>query len=142
MQTDPYIDDTGYARRDAADDLPPPVSETLHENITRLIGDVKAVVATERAYWRARIRYSKSLAKQTALLFGAAIALASSAFTALILGTLLVLSARIGPIWATITVTLVTLALSALLAWLALRRARKLTFNTPDATATREEQSL
>lgn len=139
-QADPYGDDAGYARQGAGEELPPPVGETLHENITRLIGDVKAVVSTERAYWKARMRYSKSLMKQTALLFGAAIALASSAFTALILGTLLVLSVRVGPIWATIIVTLVTLALAGLLAWMALRRARKLTINTPDATDAQEQR--
>ena len=124
------------------DDLPPPVGETVSENIERLVGDVKALVAAERAYWKARMRYSKSLAKQTALLFGAAIALAASAFTALILGLLLVLSARIGPIGATVSVTSVTLALSALLAWLAMRRARRLTFAVPDVSVRETTESL
>ncbi len=126
----------------AAEQLPPPVGETVHENIDRLVSDVKTLVTTEREYWRARMRYSKSLAKQSALLFGAAIALAASAFTALILGTLLVLSARIGPIAATISVTLVTLAVSAALAWLALIRARKLTFATPDPFDHSQEKKL
>ncbi|WP_420605193.1 phage holin family protein [Novosphingopyxis sp.] len=139
---DAYSTSEKHRVRLATEQLPPPVGETLHENIDRLVADIKELVATERDYWRARMRYSKSLAKQSALLFGASIALAASAFTALILGTLLVLSARIGPIAATISVTLVTLAISAALAWLALKRARKLTFATPDPFEHAEDNSL
>ncbi len=130
-----------YRAGPVEDDLPPPVGETLHDNIDRLVVDVKSVIAAEQAYWKARMRYSKSLAKQTAILFGAAIALGASAFTALILGLLLMLSARIGPMMATVSVVLVTLVISALLTFLALRRARKLTFSTPDpGSAKRAEQ--
>ena len=134
----------GERYRDGArvEDIPPPVGETVHENIDRLVGDAKKLLEAERAYWRARIRYSKSLGKQVAFLFGAAIALAASAFTALILGTLLVLAARIGPIGATISVTSVTLAIAVLLAWLALRLLRKLTIPTSSPSQAGEERQL
>ena len=121
-----------YRKGPVVDDLPPPVGETIHSNVERIMADAKGLVAAERAYWKARIKYSRSLAKQTALLFGAAIALAASAFTALILGLLLVLSVSMGPMGATIVVFASTLILAAALAWLALRKARKLTFSTPD----------
>ncbi len=129
MTSDLHVD--GFDNSNAGDELPPPVGETVHENIDRLISDVKGVIAAERAYWKTRMRYSKSLAKQTAILFGGAIALAASAFTALILGMLLVLSARIGPIGATALVTLVTLSIACVMAWLALRRLRRISFAKP-----------
>ena len=131
-----------YRDGPAREDIPPPVGETLHENVDRLVGDVKTLIGAEKAYWSAKLRYSKSLAKQAALLFGAAIALAASAFTALILGTLLVLSARVGPIWATVIVVLVTLTVSGLLAWIALKRARKLAIPTPSHGSRDEEDEL
>lgn len=135
------VDVEGLNTASVGDELPPPVGETIHENIDRLIGDLKGVIAAERAYWKTRMRYSKSLAKQTAILFGGAIALAASAFTALILGMLLVLSARIGPIGATALVTLVTLSIASVMAWLALRRLRRLTFAKPGSIDAAEHLS-
>ena len=109
------------------------VAHSLRAEIDGLLATGKATVAAERDYWLARLRFTRSTAKNVALLAGAALAVGMGAVLAFILGLLLILAPLVGPGWATAIVTAVFASLAMLLGWLAMRQARLLSFSPKEA---------
>ncbi len=98
-------------------------------HFTQLASDVRALANAELDYYRARLSYSKDVAKSTGLYLAIAIFALFGTVTALILGTLLILSVLIGPLLATIAVTISFAAMMIIFAYLARRSARNFAFS-------------
>jgi hypothetical protein len=99
------------------------------EQIAELVDDFRALAEAEWDYARARLSYSGGVVRKAGLLAILALAAASGAIIALILGTLLVLAQYIGPIIATILVVLFFSLAAYLLAIYARKTAKNLGFS-------------
>ena len=101
---------------------------SARDQVTNLMSDFRSLASAEFDYYRARFAYSRSVAKWTGIYVAIAVFALFGAIVALILGMLLSLSAAIGPVWATIAVTLTFIAAMAIFAILAHRSSRNFSF--------------
>lgn len=106
--------------------LDQPPSESIGELLGRLVDDARESTRAEVALYRAQILNWVAQARVVALLAVTALMLVNAAIIALFVGLLLILQHQLGPIWATVIVTVATLALAGLFGWLAVRRVRRL----------------
>lgn len=98
------------------------------DQITQLASDFRTLAAAEFDYYRARFAYSRTVAKWTGIYVAIALFALFGTIVALILGILLSLSAVIGPLLATLVVTLIFAGVTALFAALARRSSRNFSF--------------
>jgi len=130
------IDDTQDAElsaappgRDAAgEELPDSDPGSLVEDLRRLGEDGRTYFEAELAFQKARAGYTAERGKAVALHGALALALVFFALMALVLGAVLVLAERVGPLAATalvVTVLLLGAALSGLIVRRNLRRIRE-----------------
>lgn len=96
--------------------------EGIGELLGRLVEDGKGFARAEIGYYRALAIATLRAAGLGIGLGVAAVVLAGSAVTALLVGLILALATLIGPGWATLAVVVATLALAGLLGWLGYRR--------------------
>ena len=101
---------------------------SARDQATNLLSDFRSLASAEFDYYRARFAYSRSVAKWTGIYVVMALFMLFGAVVALILGILLSLSAAIGPVWATLAVTLTFIAATAIFAILARRSSRNFSF--------------
>ena len=99
---------------------------SLHDDLTALASEARALAEAELAYHKARAAYAGQEAPRIALLGLFAAVVAFFALMALVLGTVLALSPVIGAWGATAAVTGGLLVGALLLAWLAVLRLRGL----------------
>lgn len=88
----------------------------------QLVDDGKNYARAEVAFYKAKAADKAEPIKWAAIFGGAALALASAALTALLIGLILSLAPRVGAFPATLIVVLGTLALAGLLGWLAYKQ--------------------
>jgi hypothetical protein len=119
-ETPGLIDDTG--------DKLDPSDISVRADMAQLVGDFREFVSAEMQYYQARLKYSKSVAKWTGAYLAIALFAAFGTIVALILGLLLIIASFVGPIWATVIVTLAFGAIGLLFAVLAQRTTRKFKF--------------
>ena len=100
-----------------------PIGSVLH----RVVADAKAYAAAEATLWKTVATTRGRKAGGAAAFAGAALLLAGSAITALLVGAILTLAPRVGPGWATVIVVLVALAIAGILAKIAIGRVRGVT---------------
>lgn len=93
-----------------------------------LANDFRQLATAEIEYLKLRMSYSGQVAKWIGIYSGLAIFAGLCTLIALVLGLLLIISVYLGPVWATIIVTLVFASTALLAASLAKARARDLTF--------------
>jgi uncharacterized membrane protein len=98
------------------------------DQITQLASDFRTLATAEFDYYRARFAYSRTVAKWTGIYVAVALFALFGTIIALILGILLSLASAIGPLWATVLVTLIFIGLTALFAILARRSSRNFSF--------------
>jgi hypothetical protein len=111
------------AKPDTADAEMPP-----RDQVKQLVSDFRTLAAAEFDYYRARFAYSRTVAKWTGIYVALALFALFGTVVALILGILLSLASAIGPLWATVLVTLIFTGLTALFAILARRSSRNFSF--------------
>ncbi len=111
------------AKPDRTDPEMPP-----RDQVKQLVSDFRSLAAAEFDYYRARFAYSRTVAKWTGIYVAVALFALFGTIVALILGILLSLAAAIGPIWATILVTLIFAGLTALFAVLARKSSKNFSF--------------
>lgn len=111
------------AKPDRTDPEMPP-----RDQVKQLVSDFRSLAAAEFDYYRARFAYSRTVAKWTGIYVAVALFALFGTIVALILGILLSLAAAIGPIWATLLVTLIFAGLTALFAVLARKSSKNFSF--------------
>ncbi len=112
-------------------DAPETQEESIGALIGRLVEDGKGFARAEIGYYRT-LATSKLGEAKGGLIFGAAaLVIALSAVTALLVGLILSLATLVGPGLATLIVILTALALSGLLGWLAYKRILRLFGSEP-----------
>lgn len=89
---------------------------------SRLVDDGKSYARAEVEFYKAKATDKVEPVKWAAIYGGAALTLALSSVTALLVGLILSLEPQVGPFAATLIVVLATLALAGLLGWLAYKR--------------------
>lgn len=89
---------------------------------SQLVDDGKRYARAEVEFYKAKAVDKAEPVKWAAVYAGAALTLATAAVTALLVGLILSLTPQVGPFAATLIVVLVTLAVAALLGWLAYKR--------------------
>jgi uncharacterized protein YacL len=120
---------TDQATKDAVSE-DAPVSSRLQ--LKELWTDAQEIASAEIEYYKARLSYSKDVAKKTGLYIALAAFTFFGAIVALILGLLLTLSAFLNPIIATIVVTSFFVFCAIFFALLARGNSRKLSFSNPN----------
>lgn len=104
---------------------PEPQEESVGALLGRLVEDGKSFARAEMGYYRLLLT-GKLKEAGVGLGFGAAaLVLACSAITALLVGLILSLATLIGPGLATLAVVLVTLGLAGLLGWFAFKHVMR-----------------
>ncbi|WP_040601724.1 phage holin family protein [Sphingomonas echinoides] len=106
--------------------------ESLAALLSRVVSDAEQVARAEIELQKAKVVAKIDDARNAILLLVAAIAIASVALTALVLGVLLVLAQLIGPLAATAAMVGSLVALSALLGWFSMRQFKRLFGATED----------
>lgn len=100
------------------------------EQVGQIMSDFRNLATAEFDYYRARFAYGRTVAKWTGIYVAIALFASFGTIVALILGILLSLAAAIGPVWATLVVTLIFAAVTAVFIVLARRSSRN--FNFPE----------
>jgi hypothetical protein len=95
--------------------------EGVGELLTRLVEDGKGFARAELGYYRVLVTSKLREAGAGIGLAAAALVLACSALTALLVGLVLSLATLVGPGWATAIVVVAALAIAGLLGWLGYR---------------------
>ncbi len=98
------------------------------QQVTRLVGDFRAVAFAEFDYYRDRISYSAGVAKSTGILVALTLFSLFSTVVALILGILVAVGHALGFVLGTLIIVGVFAATTLLLAWLARKSGRRLAF--------------
>jgi uncharacterized protein YacL len=111
------------AKPDGTDPEMPP-----RDQVKQLVSDFRTLAAAEFDYYRARFAYSRTVAKWTGIYVAVALFALFGTIVALIIGILLSLASAIGPVWATVLVTLIFAGLTALFAILARKSSRNFSF--------------
>ena len=100
--------------------------ESLGELFGRLVEDGKGFARAEIGYYRT-LAGGKAAQAKSPLIFGsAALVIALSAITALLVGLILTLTPLVGPGFATLIVIVATLAVVGLLGWLAYKGVQRM----------------
>jgi len=89
---------------------------------SQLVDDGKRYARAEVELYKAKAADKAEPVKWAAIYGGAALTLALSAVTALLVGLILALETLVGPLAATLIVVLATLAVAGLLGWMAYKR--------------------
>ena len=89
---------------------------------SQLVDDGKRFARAEVDFYKAKAADKAEPVKMAAIYGGAAVTLALSAVTALLVGLILALETLVGPLAATLIVVLVTLAVAGLLGWMAFKQ--------------------
>lgn len=89
---------------------------------SQLVDDGKRYARAEVELYKAKAADKAEPVKWAAIFGGAALTLALSAVTALLVGLILALETLVGPLAATLIVVLATLAVAGLLGWMAYKR--------------------
>lgn len=89
---------------------------------SQLVDDGKRYARAEVELYKAKAADKAEPVKWAAIFGGAALTLALSAVTALLVGLILALETLVGPLAATLIVVLATLATAGLLGWMAYKR--------------------
>lgn len=89
---------------------------------SQLVNDGKRYARAEVDFYKAKAADKAQPVKMAAIYGGAALTLALSSVTALLVGLILSLEPQVGPFAATLIVVLATLAIAGLLGWLAYRQ--------------------
>lgn len=105
--------------------------ESIGELLGRLVEDGKGFARAELSYYRTLGTGKLAEAKAPAIFGAAALVIALSAVTALLVGLILTLATLVGPGLATLIVILATLALAGLLGWLAYQRVSRMFGSKP-----------
>jgi lysozyme family protein len=92
---------------------------------SQLVDDGKRYARAEVELYKAKAADKAEPVKWAAIYGGAAVTLALSAVTALLVGLILALETLIGPLGATLTVVLVTLAIAGVLGWMAYNKVKE-----------------
>jgi lysozyme family protein len=92
---------------------------------SQLVDDGKRYARAEVELYKAKAADKAEPVKWAAIYGGAAVTLALSAVTALLVGLILALETLIGPLGATLTVVLVTLAIAGVLGWMAYNKIKE-----------------
>ena len=110
------------------EDLAPPIEPSASEQIALVIEDLRAMVKAEMRYHRSRLDYTRHVFRWS-FRYGAIAAFAfGGASIALVLGLVLTLSSLIGPLAATLLVTMSFVIIGIVFAALARRWMRKVYF--------------
>lgn len=125
-----FATDGGAAHDDAPDGTP-----SIRADVERIALDVREFVTAEMRYYRLRLKYSKSIAKWTGAYLLVGLVSLFSAAIALILGCLMIAAFFLGPIWATVLVTVSFAIIGAVSIAMARRTGRKLRFADPEGLA-------
>jgi hypothetical protein len=113
---------------EALEDLTPPIEPSASEQIALVMEDLRAMVKAEMHYHRSRLDYTRHVFRWS-FRYGAIAAFAfSGASIALVLGLILTLSPLIGPLAATLLVTISFVMIGIIFAALARRWMRKVYF--------------
>lgn len=89
---------------------------------SQLVDDGKRYARAEVELYKAKAADKAEPVKWAAIFGGAALTLALSAVTALLVGLILALETLVGPLAATLIVVLATMAVAGLLGWMAYKR--------------------
>lgn len=89
--------------------------------LSRVVADAEQAARAEIDLQKARIAAKLEEARAAVVLLLAAVAIAWLALTALVVGALLILTPRLGPVWATVIVVGMLGGGAALCGWLSLR---------------------
>lgn len=100
--------------------------ESIGQLLGRLVEDGKGFARAELGYYRALAVDKLDQAKAGLILAALALVLAVAAAIALVVGLVFALATIVGPGWATLIVVAVTLAIAALLGWLAWRHFQRI----------------
>lgn len=113
---------------EALEDLTPPIEPSASEQIALVMEDLRAMVKAEMHYHRSRLDYTRHVFRWS-FRYGAIAAFAfSGASIALVLGLVLTLSPLIGPLAATLLVTISFVMIGIIFAAMARRWMRKVYF--------------
>ncbi|WP_295495010.1 phage holin family protein [Sphingorhabdus sp. EL138] len=113
---------------EALEELAPPIEPSASEQIALVIEDLRAMVKAEMRYHRSRLDYTRHVFRWS-FRYGAVAAFAfSGASIALVLGLVLTLSPLIGPLAATLLVTISFVTIGIVFAAFARRWMRKVYF--------------
>jgi hypothetical protein len=108
--------------------LEPPVEPTPSEQVSAVIEDLRAMIHAEMRYHRSRLDYTRYVFRWS-FRYGMVAAFAlSGASIALVIGLVLTLSPRIGPLGATLVVTLSFAIIGAIFGLQARKWMRKVYF--------------
>jgi hypothetical protein len=115
-------------QREALEDLAPPIEPSASEQVALVMEDLRAMVKAEMLYHRSRLDYTRHVLSWS-FRYGAIAAFAfGGASIALVLGLVLTLSQFIGPLAATLLVTMSFVIIGIVFAALARRWMRKVYF--------------
>lgn len=113
---------------EALEDLPPPIEPSASEQVALVMEDLRAMAKAEMRYHRSRLDYTRHVFSWS-FRYGAVAALTfGGASIALVLGLVLTLSTLIGPLAATLLVTISFMIIGIIFATLARRWMRKVYF--------------
>jgi hypothetical protein len=113
---------------EALEDLAPPIEPSASEQLALVMEDLRAMVKAEMRYHRSRLDYTRHVFRWS-FRYGAIAAFAfGGASIALVLGLVLTLSSLIGPLAATLLVTMSFAIIGIVFAALARRWMRKAYF--------------
>lgn len=110
---------------------PKPGEESLGDLFARLIDEARGFGHAELDYYRVLARERLRAAKASLWMGAVAGALALAASVALVVGSVLTLSPRVGPGWATLIVVGIALLLSGVMGWLAWQQIKRVMGNLP-----------
>jgi hypothetical protein len=110
------------------EDSPKPAEATASEQVSLVVDDLRALVKAEMQYYRSRLDYTRHVFR-SAFLYGAIAAFALiGAAIAFVLGLVLTLLPLIGPLGATLVVSISFLFIGVIFGWLARKWMRKVYF--------------
>jgi len=113
---------------EALEDVEPPIEPSASEQVALVMEDLRAMVKAEMRYHRSRLDYTRHVFRWS-FQYGAIAAFAfGGASIALVLGLVLTLSPLIGPLAATLLVTISFLVIGIIFALLARKWMRKVYF--------------
>lgn len=98
-----------------------PDDESVVTLLSRAVSEAQNVARAEIELQKLRLLARVGEAKSGAILAGGALIAGSLALVGLVVGMLLIVSAYLGPVWATVIVVGVLLVAGAVMGWLALR---------------------
>ena len=118
-------DDPKY---DAAEDFAAPIEPPASEQVTLVMEDLRAMVKAEMRYHRSRLDYSRHVLSWSFRYGAIAIFAFGGASIALVLGLVLTLSPLIGPLEATLLVTISFIIIGLIFGTMARKWMRKVYF--------------